>query len=77
MKLPAHPGIYEVVDPAGKVRRLPIDSVPLEARYAPNERNKMVPVVRVEAHLRKQERTLLEFGPSGELLRSTLQRSQA
>ena len=73
--LPPHPGTYELVNKTtGEVRRIPISEVPIEAKYAPDEKNTPIPVVRVETHLKGAQRVLLEFGAKGQLLRATTQR---
>lgn len=70
----SHPGTVEYVDgDTGRVLATsPVETVPHALRFAPTERG-AVPVVRVVATTRGSQRTIREYGPEGELLRSTLQ----
>ncbi|WNG57590.1 hypothetical protein F0U59_24635 [Archangium gephyra] len=74
MSKPKHPGFIRYFD--GKtqqeVRRLEISQVPEPLQYAKTP-NGWVPVVKVVAIEEGNQRTLREYGPGDELLRSTVQ----
>lgn len=73
-KTPPHPGKIVFIDgDTGKV----IDQdnaseVPEDVAYAETD-DGLVPVVKVVAHTLEDRRTIEEYGPNDELLRSTLQ----
>jgi hypothetical protein len=70
-----HPGFITFVDGVtGAVRTtVPVDHVPMQLRFAQTEQGP-VPVVRVVASSTGVVRTIREYGPGGELLRSTVAR---
>ncbi|HYH94352.1 hypothetical protein [Hyalangium sp.] len=74
MSKPKHPGFIRYID--GKtqqeVRRLDISQVPESLQYAQTP-NGWVPVVKVVSLVEGPQRTLREYGPADELLRSTVQ----
>lgn len=74
MSKPKHPGFIRYID--GKtqeeVRRMDISQVPESLQYAQTSKG-WVPVVKVVALEEGNQRTLREYGPAGELLRSTVQ----
>ncbi len=71
---PKHPGTILYVNEAGDVQVRPVASVPEALRFAPTERG-LVPVVKVVVAPLPQgdRRAIREYGPDGELLRSTFQ----
>jgi hypothetical protein len=71
---PKHPGTIVYVDGATQKEtgRVSIDTVPESLRFAPTA-DGLVPVVKVVAHTEGNRRTIREYGPAGELLRSTVQ----
>jgi hypothetical protein len=75
MSKPPHPGFIRYID--GKtqqeVRRRDISQVPEALRYAQTPSG-WVPVVKVVSIELDTQRTIREYGPSDELLRSTVQR---
>jgi len=77
MTRPAHPGTIVYVDGATQqeVRRLPVEEVPESMRFRATARG-LVPVVKVVAIEDGNQRSLLEYGPDGEFLFSTLQRKR-
>ncbi|MBN9687188.1 MULTISPECIES: hypothetical protein [unclassified Corallococcus] len=74
MHKPKHPGFIRYID--GKtqqeVRRMEIAQVPEALQYAQTPKG-WVPVVKVVALEEGNQRTLREYGPGDELLRSTVQ----
>ncbi|MGC4115126.1 MAG: hypothetical protein QM765_11065 [Myxococcales bacterium] len=74
---PAHPGQIEFVDGnTGKVTRVAkAAEVPEALRFAPTDKG-LVPVVKVVATVEGERRTIREYGPAGEVLRSTVQVSR-
>jgi hypothetical protein len=69
-----HPGTITYVDADAKTEKvLPVAQVPEPLRFASLD-GAPVPVVRVVAQLRGEERLIREYGPEGQLLRSTVQR---
>jgi hypothetical protein len=77
-ELPEHPGEIEYVDGAtGEVtRRAPAADVPEQIRYAPGPDGELRPVVRITVLTVGPRREIRQFGPGGELLRSTYQRAE-
>lgn len=74
---PAHPGTILFVDEnSGKEHSRPISEVPEQLRFAQDASGQMIPVVKVVAHAVGQQRTIREYGPNGEMLRSTIQIKQ-
>ncbi|HZI10396.1 MAG TPA: hypothetical protein VE153_08355 [Myxococcus sp.] len=75
---PKHPGTIVYVDGATQKEtdRQSIDKVPESLRFAPTEEGGLVPVVKVVAHTEGERRIIREYGPAGELLRSTVQVKQ-
>jgi hypothetical protein len=72
MSRPPHPGTIVYVDERGEQRR-PVNEVPESLRYGEVEGGKWLPVVRVVATTAGDQRVIREYGPGGELLRSTVQ----
>ncbi|MFY2560763.1 hypothetical protein ACN469_24375 [Corallococcus terminator] len=74
MSKPKHPGFIRYID--GKtqqeVRRMDVSQVPEALQYAQGPKG-WVPVVKVIALEEGNQRTLREYGPEDELLRSTVQ----
>lgn len=74
MSKPKHPGYIRYID--GKtqqeVRRVEISQVPESLQYVQTPGG-WVPVVKVVAFEQEERRTLREYGPGEELLRSTVQ----
>jgi hypothetical protein len=71
-----HPGTITFVDKdAGTEKVVSADQVPEGMRFGKIASGEEVPVTRVEAQLRGEERVIKELGPNGELLRTTVQRS--
>jgi hypothetical protein len=74
MSKPKHPGFIRYID--GKtqqeLRRMDIAQVPEDLRYAQTPGG-WVPVVKVVSFEEGNQRTLREYGPAEELLRSTVQ----
>lgn len=72
-----HPGTVVYVDgDTGQVQSSwPVGDVPLELRFVETPHGP-VPVVRVVATARGDARIVREYGPSGELLRSTVMTSR-
>lgn len=72
---PHHPGTIVFVD--GNTDRVVatdrVEDVPPQMRFVETPAG-LVPVVRVVAFTAGDERTIREYGPAGQLLRSTLQR---
>jgi hypothetical protein len=69
-----HPGTITYVDDDAKTEKvLPVSQVPEALRFG-QMGELQVPVVKVVAKLRGGELLIREYGPKGELLRSTLQR---
>lgn len=77
MTLPPHPGfiVYLEAPSMREVRRLPVTQVPDELRFAQTPEG-WVPVVKVVAQTDGDRRTLSEFGPDDQLLRTTTQRRE-
>ncbi|RKH67299.1 hypothetical protein [Corallococcus llansteffanensis] len=75
MSEPKHPGTIQFVDGATKEVTKTVDAkeVPPSIRYAKNEAGELVPVVKVVAFQEGDRRTLREYGPEGQFLRSTVQ----
>jgi hypothetical protein len=72
--LPVHPGTIVFVDADSSSERVSVaSSVPELARFAPNAQGELTPIVRVVARRAGDKRIIQEFGPSGEMLRSTVQ----
>ncbi len=73
-----HPGEIEYVDGAtGEVTcRVPADDVPEQIRFAPGPDGAPRPVVRITVLTLGDRREIRQFGPEGELLRSTYQRAE-
>jgi hypothetical protein len=71
---PQHPGTIVYVDGNTNtvVRETPASEVPESVRYAETDQG-WVPVVRVVATTSGDQRFVREYGPAGELLRSTVQ----
>ncbi len=70
-----HPGFITYVDAEAQTERVAsVEGLADVLCFAPNDRGELIPVVRVVASLGAEERHILEYGPQGELLRSTLQR---
>ena len=69
---PVHPGTVVFDDGGGNTRSVPVDEVPESLRFAEGPGGR-VPVVRVVARTRGDQREILEYGPGGLLLRTTLQ----
>ncbi|MCY1021295.1 hypothetical protein [Pyxidicoccus sp. MSG2] len=71
---PKHPGTIVYIDGTTQTEteRVDISEVPEPLRYAPTKKG-LVPVVKVVAYTEGNYRTLREYGPDGELLRSTVQ----
>ena len=78
MSLPEHPGTIEYVDGAtGEVTRVvPAADVPEQIAYAPGPDGEQRPVVRVTILTVGPQREIRQFGPDGEILRSTYQRAE-
>lgn len=75
---PKHPGTIVYIDGATQkeTSRMPIAQVPEDLCFAPTPEG-LVPVVKVVAITHGNQRTLREYGPNGELLRSTVQVRQS
>ncbi len=75
---PKHPGTIVYVDGTTQkeTARRSITEVPESLRFAPTAEG-LVPVVRVVAYTEGDQRIIREYGPAGELLRSTVQLRQA
>ncbi|AKJ03785.1 hypothetical protein ATI61_11635 [Archangium gephyra] len=75
---PQHPGTIVYVDGTTQkeTERVNITEVPEALRFAPTPQG-LVPVVRVVAYTEGSRRIIREYGPAGELLRSTVQIKQA
>jgi hypothetical protein len=75
MAAPAHPGKITYVD--GNTQQVlstdDVSTVPESLRFADTPTGR-VPVVKVVATVAGNQRTIREYGPAGELLRSTVQR---
>jgi hypothetical protein len=71
---PQHPGTIVYVDgnTNAVVREGPAADVPESVRFADTEQGR-VPVVRVVATTAGDQRFVREYGPAGELLRTTVQ----
>jgi hypothetical protein len=69
-----HPGTIVYVDgrTLRETDRVAASDVPPLLRFAPTPRG-LVPVVRVVLYLESERRVIREYGPRGELLRSTAQ----
>jgi hypothetical protein len=69
-----HPGTIVYVDgrTLKETDRVSATEVPPTLRYAPTPRG-LVPVVKVVLSLESERRVIREYGPRGELLRSTSQ----
>jgi hypothetical protein len=74
MNITAHPGQIEYIDGNSDrvVKVLTASEVPEAARFAPTTKG-LVPVTRVVATIAGDERTIREYGPDGQFLRSTIQ----
>jgi hypothetical protein len=74
MSKPKHPGFIRYIDgqTQQEVRRMDISQVPEALQYAQTPGG-WVPVVKVVSTEAGNQRTLREYGPSDELLRSTVQ----
>lgn len=71
---PEHPGTIVFVDEnTGHEHPRPVAQVPMPLRYAPDRSGQLQPVVRVVARVVGEQRTIREYGVSGEMLRSTVQ----
>ena len=75
MSEPKHPGTIQFVDGMTKqvTRTLQAHEVPPAFRFAKDASGTLVPVVKVVAIEEGDRRTLREYGPEGQLLRSTVQ----
>ena len=75
---PAVPSTVTFVDGnTGKIVSVdPRDSLPESMRHAPGADGGLVPVVRVIAITSERIREIHEYGPDGELLRTTAQRRE-
>ncbi|RKH07801.1 hypothetical protein D7V97_20930 [Corallococcus sp. CA053C] len=75
MSEPKHPGTIQFVDGATQQVTKTVDAteVPLSIRFAKNEAGELVPVVKIVAFQEGDRRTLREYGPEGQFLRSTVQ----
>ncbi|MBK6689053.1 MAG: hypothetical protein IPG45_31590 [Deltaproteobacteria bacterium] len=70
-----HPGFITYVDADAQTEQVAsVEGLADALCFAPNERGDLVPVVRVVASRQADERHILEYGPQGEVLRSTIQR---
>ncbi len=71
---PQHPGTIVFVDgdTNAVIREVPASAAPDSVRYADTEQGP-VPVVRVVATTAGDQRFVREYGPAGELLRTTVQ----
>ncbi len=74
---PKHPGTIVYVDGTTQkeTEQRSITEVPESLRFAPTAQG-LVPIVRVVAYTQGDRRSIREYGPAGELLRSTLQLRQ-
>jgi hypothetical protein len=72
-----HPGKIEFVDGNKNevIKVVTAEEVPEQFRFAPTTTG-LVPVTRVVATTVGDERTIREYGPDGQLLRSTIQLRQ-
>jgi hypothetical protein len=71
---PPHPGTILFVDEnTGQEHPRPVSQVPEPLRFAPDHSGQLQPVVKVVAHVVGEQRTIREYGASGEMLRSTVQ----
>ena len=70
---PVHPGTITFVSDDDRERVENASGVPESLRFAKNQHGRWVPVVRVVATVAGDQRTIREYGPGGELLRSTVQ----
>ncbi len=73
MSQPTHPGFIEYFEEDRPVDRLPIAQVPKELQFAQTPEG-LLPVVKVVAHIRGDERIIREYAPGEKLVRSTVQR---
>ena len=74
MAAPVHPGtiVYFEGAPEKEVSRMSVSEVPESLRFAQTEHG-LVPVVKVVAYVEGDQRYIREYGPDGELLRTTMQ----
>jgi hypothetical protein len=74
MPAPVHPGTVTFLDGATQqvVRTAAVGELPEPMRFAPTEHG-LVPVVKVVSFAEGDQRIIREYGPGGELLRSTVQ----
>ena len=71
-----HPGSVTFADlDAGTEKVVPVEQLPEALRFGKSADGVELPVTRVEARLKGKDRVVRELGPSGEVLRSTVQRS--
>lgn len=70
-----HPGFIELVDgETGRVlERRAAGELPESMRFEVDEHGASIPVVRIVEHVDGARRTLIAYGPKGELLRTTTQ----
>ncbi len=68
----AHPGVIVFFDGERPVASRLASELPASMLFADTPSGR-VPVVKVVAHVGDDRREILEFGPDGQLLRSTLQ----
>jgi hypothetical protein len=73
---PPHPGrvTYLNGNTGEVVSEKPVAEVPEHLRFAPDETGALVPVVKVVATVAGAQRSMREYGPDDQLLRTTLQR---
>ncbi len=75
MSEPKHPGTIQFIDGATQAVTKTVDAqeVPSSIRFAKDGAGTLVPVVKIVAFQEGDRRTLREYGPEGQFLRSTVQ----
>jgi hypothetical protein len=70
-----HPGTIEFIDgDTGEVvDRAKVADLPPSMCFEKDEHGTRIPVVKIVAHTTADRRTILAYGPKGELLRTTTQ----
>jgi hypothetical protein len=73
-----HPGSIVYVDgnTSQVIATKKPSEVPEDLRFAPGPDGTKIPIVRVVATVAGDQRTIREYGPEGQVLRSTIQRKR-
>lgn len=75
MSEPTHPGTIQFIDGATQAVTQTVDAreVPSSIRFAKDGAGTLIPVVKIVSFQEGDRRTLREYGPEGQFLRSTVQ----